>query len=484
MRAGSGAGGGADRSSTRALPGPITLVLPQLAESGYLKALAFRLTDEASPRRLRFLLSHRAARDSARRGADGPLHAALVRSHPRRTWARPRASSAPGPRRRAGRDRAGPRGFPRATVSRAARDRGADAPARCERHPCARHRRRRRGRRHPHFNAADFPRHVLAEEHLARRDPDGFLWDLLVHITRTWSAAAIAPRPAEAEAGSGQPQTAAVPAQAGQAAKAGKAMTPAWTVSAFSWTKITPRCRRLVRHWSVDQSATGVETPMPTRCRFRSFPGKASAPRAPRWRGCALRSRGGSSARRERPPPPIRYSAPSLRNSDFLRPGPDPGLDQQREAYASASCSSPRDRCAASARVIDWAMNTPKARDQPRQLRSRGSSSPHSAREIDHPPPRMPQRHVAQLMRNHAGHLFRADRAAGTSARSRASRRSGRPGRPGPLTGATSNTCTLICGRSSAAAIRSRQPGDAGFVQGGATARPASSASPDREAAT
>ncbi len=28
------------------------------------------------------------------------------------------------------------------------------------------------------FNAADFPGHVLAEEGIARRDPDGFLWEL------------------------------------------------------------------------------------------------------------------------------------------------------------------------------------------------------------------------------------------------------------------------------------------------------------------
>lgn len=28
------------------------------------------------------------------------------------------------------------------------------------------------------FNAADFPRHVLAAEKLDRRDPDGFLWEL------------------------------------------------------------------------------------------------------------------------------------------------------------------------------------------------------------------------------------------------------------------------------------------------------------------
>jgi predicted nucleic acid-binding protein len=31
------------------------------------------------------------------------------------------------------------------------------------------------------FNARDFPRHILAEEGIARRDPDGFLWEL-------WSA--------------------------------------------------------------------------------------------------------------------------------------------------------------------------------------------------------------------------------------------------------------------------------------------------------
>ena len=31
------------------------------------------------------------------------------------------------------------------------------------------------------FNAVDFPRHVLAEEGLDRRDPDGFLWELWSH---------------------------------------------------------------------------------------------------------------------------------------------------------------------------------------------------------------------------------------------------------------------------------------------------------------
>lgn len=55
------------------------------------------------------------------------------------------------------------------------------------------------------FNAADFPRHVLAEDQIARRDPDGFLWEL-------WSAApdtvarAVETVRAEAERLSGQPQ--------------------------------------------------------------------------------------------------------------------------------------------------------------------------------------------------------------------------------------------------------------------------------------
>lgn len=31
------------------------------------------------------------------------------------------------------------------------------------------------------FNASDFPRHILAEEGIARRDPDGFLWEMWSH---------------------------------------------------------------------------------------------------------------------------------------------------------------------------------------------------------------------------------------------------------------------------------------------------------------
>ena len=29
-------------------------------------------------------------------------------------------------------------------------------------------------------NAKDFPRNILAEDKIARRDPDGFLWELVV----------------------------------------------------------------------------------------------------------------------------------------------------------------------------------------------------------------------------------------------------------------------------------------------------------------
>ncbi len=55
------------------------------------------------------------------------------------------------------------------------------------------------------FNAADFPRHILAEDGIARRDPDGFLWELWSHHPAT-VAAAIEPVRAEAERLSGQPQ--------------------------------------------------------------------------------------------------------------------------------------------------------------------------------------------------------------------------------------------------------------------------------------
>lgn len=55
------------------------------------------------------------------------------------------------------------------------------------------------------FNAADFPRHVLAHEDIARRDPDGFLWELWSHHPDQVAQVVDAVR-AEAERLSGQPQ--------------------------------------------------------------------------------------------------------------------------------------------------------------------------------------------------------------------------------------------------------------------------------------
>lgn len=55
------------------------------------------------------------------------------------------------------------------------------------------------------FNARDFPRHILAEEGLARRDPDGFLWELWSHNPDAVGAV-IATVHATAERLSGQPQ--------------------------------------------------------------------------------------------------------------------------------------------------------------------------------------------------------------------------------------------------------------------------------------
>jgi predicted nucleic acid-binding protein len=56
------------------------------------------------------------------------------------------------------------------------------------------------------FNAMDFPRHVLAAEGIARRDPDGFLWELWSHdngpVTR---AVTRAKKLAEAATGAEKP---------------------------------------------------------------------------------------------------------------------------------------------------------------------------------------------------------------------------------------------------------------------------------------
>ena len=55
------------------------------------------------------------------------------------------------------------------------------------------------------FNASDFPRHVLADEGILRRDPDGFLWELWSHKPDVM-AQVVAVVHAEAERLSGQPQ--------------------------------------------------------------------------------------------------------------------------------------------------------------------------------------------------------------------------------------------------------------------------------------
>ena len=52
----------------------------------------------------------------------------------------------------------------------------------------------------------------------------------------------------------------------------------------------------------------------------------------------------------------------------------------------------------------------PKTGDQPRQRRGQHHHHRVLAGEVDHPPPRMPQRHMAQFMRDHARHLFGAHR--------------------------------------------------------------------------
>ncbi|MFN3938065.1 MAG: RSP_2648 family PIN domain-containing protein [Gemmobacter sp.] len=54
------------------------------------------------------------------------------------------------------------------------------------------------------YNAADFPRGILAAEGVARRDPDGFLWELWSHQPEAMTAAVEAAR-ARAEAMAGAP---------------------------------------------------------------------------------------------------------------------------------------------------------------------------------------------------------------------------------------------------------------------------------------
>lgn len=56
------------------------------------------------------------------------------------------------------------------------------------------------------FNAGDFPRHILSEEGIVRREPDGFLWELCSHHPEPVANVVEAVR-AEAERLSGMPMT-------------------------------------------------------------------------------------------------------------------------------------------------------------------------------------------------------------------------------------------------------------------------------------
>ena len=73
------------------------------------------------------------------------------------------------------------------------------------------------------FNAADFPRHVLAEEGLSRRDPDGFLWELWSHHPETVLKVVEAVR-AKAERLSGRPQPLRALLKRAQLPRLGKAL--------------------------------------------------------------------------------------------------------------------------------------------------------------------------------------------------------------------------------------------------------------------
>jgi predicted nucleic acid-binding protein len=73
------------------------------------------------------------------------------------------------------------------------------------------------------FNAADFPRHLLAEEGLVRRDPDGFLWELWSHHPQAVSQAVDAVR-ARTERLSGRPQPLRALLKRAKLPRLGKAM--------------------------------------------------------------------------------------------------------------------------------------------------------------------------------------------------------------------------------------------------------------------
>ncbi len=74
------------------------------------------------------------------------------------------------------------------------------------------------------FNAADFPRHVLAAEGIARRDPDGLLWELWSHAPLAVAGVAEAVR-AEAARLSGTDQPLRPLLKRAKLPRLGKALT-------------------------------------------------------------------------------------------------------------------------------------------------------------------------------------------------------------------------------------------------------------------
>ena len=75
------------------------------------------------------------------------------------------------------------------------------------------------------LNARDFPRGVLAGEGLARRDPDGFLWELWSHHPDTLGAVAEAAR-LRAERGLGTAQPLRALLKRARLPRLGKALAP------------------------------------------------------------------------------------------------------------------------------------------------------------------------------------------------------------------------------------------------------------------
>lgn len=74
------------------------------------------------------------------------------------------------------------------------------------------------------FNAGDFPRHILTEEGVERRDPDGFLWQIWSDAPDKVGAVVETVR-AEAERLSGRPQSLRALLKRARLPRLGKAMT-------------------------------------------------------------------------------------------------------------------------------------------------------------------------------------------------------------------------------------------------------------------